>query len=462
MNVSSITEQEEELVIDTIEGLVDFLAYAQDAFDDFEESATACPSEEICAPYLAQAQEAYVSLQSLVERHCKVLDFGGFLSQDDVEEIQTLYNKIISSKDSLLANLEPSHEEFLYDEKIQSDAGAAPEILHEAVFSHLYEDADEENLPFTLLPNQKHSSLTITNESEAQTGVTIRHISIDSETLRSALRVQKQKTEALLLRGEKMLHEYQEMTIGEDDDEDFKNGLTLYQQVESIVQQLGEIVQAITAHSKGALAEDVESFILQISEAAEEFDKNLTYLDKGLGLFFEEFESETKPVSASLPQESSKTAAVTQFEAYRPNLFTKNELRPAIEKVSAIPQYKQFLSDYFSSPGAFEAYLRREIDSREKISKFDSVFGIVRKSPFDTLLRDMTLIDMETFDHQPIDTLRHTLLHSDIQYEMYVDWMHTYEVMKEMVHVTPTMTFGELYVRAMVEDLMDKQLLHAE
>jgi hypothetical protein len=72
----------------------------------------------------------------------------------------------------------------------------------------------------------------------------------------------------------------------------------------------------------------------------------------------------------------------------------------------------------------------------------------------------MTLQDLEVFDSQPTEMLRHALLQKDIQYEMYVDWMHVHEAMEELIEVTPTMTFGELYVRAMVEDLMDKQFAH--
>jgi hypothetical protein len=459
------TAENEELVIDTIEGLVDFFAYAQDAFADFKESVAICPSEEVCAPYLRQAEDAYEEIQSLVERHCKVLDLGGFLTEDDAEEIQALYNKIVSAQDDL--------ERAMSGETIEEVSPLVdqhrPHTSLENVALLESEDSEDDTTyaeePQSVFVTQAQGSLQVTDETESVSSpVKIRQSSIDSETFRGNLHSLQGKAETLLVQGEAMLYEYQEMSESTEDDDNFRNGVALYQQLKTSTDSLKNISAAITARAQSPVTEDAEVFLHQVTDPVYQFEKKFALIDTGLALFFEDSESAMRGVNSSEEFYKNSEFKVTDgshFEAYRPNLFSKNEMRPAIERVVAIPEYKKFLSEYFSSPGAFEAYLRREVTLREKISKFDSVFGIVRKSPFDTLLRDMTLKELEVFDHQPSESLRHELLHKDIQYEMYVDWMHEYEAMKEMVRTTPTMKFGELYVRAMVEDLMDKQLAHA-
>ena len=452
MEALKSSESHEELVIDTMEGLVDFFAYAQDAFHDFKESAATCPSEELCAPYLKQAEDAYEEIQSLVERHCKVLDLGGFLTEEDAEEIQTLYNKIITAQDGLEATLNPDSESD--DNNTEGDP----------VRSFYMEEIDEEETDYDEIsrrntPSLAQGSLHITDETESTSShVAIRHVSIDSEAFRRNLNNTKTSVDTLVSKAETMLHEYQEMSESTEDEENFRNGVLLYQQLKASADSIKDLSFTIVARMNTPVAEDAELFLQHVADELKEYEEGLSQIDAGLSLYFDEPESIATESSPLPSTEAPKAAKENQFEVYRSNLFSKNEMRPAIEKVAAVPEYKKFLSEYFTSPGAFEAYLRREINVHEKVSKFDSVFGIVRKSPFDTLLRDMPLQELESFDRQPTEALRHVLLEKDIQYEMYVDWMHDYEVMKQMIHTTPTMTFGELYVRAMVEELMDRQL----
>ena len=460
MKSFSKTAEQEELVIDTVEGLVDFLVYAQDAYDDFKESAAVCPSQDVCLPYLTQAREAYETVQSMVERHCKVLDLGGFLSQDDVEDIQALYNKILSAKDDLESHLAvPQQEDILASNETQApiDEADIDAYSHES-----YDEFEDDRAPRSFGATQAQGSLNITDESEsAFAEVAIRQTSVDTETFRRNLKEVKMKTEALLAQGESMLHEYQAMSEAAEDDDDFKNGLYLYEQLKSCVAHLSQTKELVDVRTVATPTEDSEVFISRVNDELREFEKNLLLINSGLELFFEEPGSTTTVEAARPPEFSSyeepKAANDNKVESFRPNLFSKNEMRPAIEKVISIPKYRHFLSEYFTSPGAFEAYLRREINTREKISKFDSVFGIIRKSPFDMLLRDKSLADLETFDAQPIEKIKQFLSQNDIQYEMYVDWMHAYDVMKKIVDTKPSMTFGELYVVAMVEELMDRE-----
>jgi hypothetical protein len=464
MQVSSQTVEQEELSIDSIDGLVDFFAYAQDAFQDFKESAASGALETaLCEPYVQQATAAYEEIQALVERHCKVLDLGGFLSEDDVEEMQALYNKIVAAQDELEKH---STSETITDTEVSLLEEETPEgvfVTAESVdavedVSDTYEDEIEEIRAIT----KAQGSLQITDETEvANSTVTIRHISIDSEAFRRNLSSVRGRGIVLIAKAEAMLVEYQEMSETSEAESGFAERAQLYQQLGEAVSALKRITTTITTRINAPVTEDAEYFLHSATDQVHTYEELIVQIDKGLKSFLDESEIASHPTVSAAPLSDAalpKKAANNHFEAYRPNLFSKNEMRPAIEKVATVPEYKRFLTEYFSSPGAFEAYLRRDIGIREKISKFDAVFGIVRKSPFDTLLRDMTLADLEVFDRQPSESLRQVLLDKDIQYEMYVDWMHDYEVMKQMIRTTPTMTFGELYVRAMVEVLMDEKI----
>lgn len=457
------TAEQEELVIDTVEGLVDFLVYAQDAYDDFKESAASCPSQDDCLPYLTQAREAYERVQSLVERHCKVLDLGGFLSQDDVEEIQDLYNKILSAKDDLEREFSKLQSDDIDNEESQIDADepgdGTDDFSHHLSSESPYEEYGMEDRAVVL---QANGALNIVDETqEPHFEVLIKHTPIDTETFRRNLKEVKSKTKTLVQQGESMLEEYQSVSKAANDNVDFENRTSPYERLKIVVAQMRYIADQIEIRNTVVPTEDSEVFILNVNNELDGSSKNLETLGKELELFFKESklrstsdESDTKEV---YPSTVMRAANDNYSESYRPTLFTKNEMRPAIEKVVSIPEYKRFLSEYFSSPGAFEAYLRREINTREKISKFDSVFGIIRKSPFDTLLRDMKLTEVEAFEAQPTEKIKQHLQQKDIQYEMYVDWMHAYQVMKQLVRTSPTMTFGELYVAAMVKELMDKE-----
>lgn len=457
--------EQEELVIDTIEGLSAFLQYANEAFANFEEVAKNCPSKELCAPYQERATEAYEKIQSLVERHCKVLDYGGFLSEDDAEEIQSLYNEIVIAEDSL-SGLVPSQEAF--ETPTDSVKGEEIPFAPNEVFSEPLEidtasDSDEQESAFgwskSVLTSES-GVVPIVDESESDTEsiVSIKQTPFDTETIRTGLKKIGQRAETLLAVGETKLHEYQELSEADGTDDDTKNGIELYRELADKVRAVRELFATVRTYQSGPITKERAEFIATAQASLDEFEKQLPIIDASLAWFFEEPQAETEHA----PSQSDETYSAANDNKkketiFKPNLFSKNEMRPFIEAVVATSEYKNFLASYFTSPGAFEAYLRREVLKRDEPSRFDRWFGVERKSPFDTLLRDMTVAQVDAFEKQSGAQLETILREKEIEYRAYVEWMKEYEIIKEIFKPHGEMKFGELFVIAQVEYLMHEE-----
>ena len=459
------TLEQEELVIDTVEGLVGFLAYANEAFADFEEATSSCSSEEQCAPYQKSATEAYEKIQSLVERHCKVLDYGGFLSEDDVEEIQSLYNKIVSAEDALselFVNQEATQAS-TETAKDEEDAVATEETPLEVNSLQLeeHEDSAELDEPVSsfgwskpVLVSEK-GTVTIVDESEPESMVSIKQTLFDTETIRMSLKEINRRAETILAAGEAKLHEYKSISEEDSTGDDTKNGVDLYRELENKVREVRELFAVVRSYQTGPITEERAEFVATAQAALDDFEMQLPIIDTSLSWFFEEPQAE---LEEAYSQSKELPTAVNDNEKFnnifKPNLFSKNEMRPFIEAVTTVPEYKSFLASHFTSPGAFEAYLRRQVLKFDEPSKFDRWFGVERKSPFDTLLRDMTVSQVDLFEKQSGAQLEKILREKEIEYRAYVEWMKEFEAIKEIFKPHPEMTFGELFVMTQVEDLM--------
>lgn len=462
--------QEQELAIDTVEGLVDFLAYANEAFADFEEATSSCPSKEVCTPYQKTATEAYLKIQSLVERHCKVLDYGGFMSEEDVEEIQSLYNEIVTAEEALsqLVQYQERGEVSLDSDDSNQNTVAAEELSYgdNSFQGEELDDTEELDEPESsfgwsksVLPSE-NGTVPIVDESEVGSMVSIRQTPFDTETIRFSLKEISRRAETLLTVGEAKLHEYQELSETDGNDDDTKNGIDLYRDLENSVREVRELFTVVSTYQTGPITEERAEFVATAQASLDEFETQLPIIDKALAWFFEQPQAELEEVhnaSKEIPHAANDNENEKKESIFKPNLFSKNEMRPAIEAVLLNSEYKNFLASYFTSPGAFEAYLRRKVLQFDEPSRFDRWFGVDRKSPFDTLLRDMTIAEVDVFEKQSGVELEKILREKDIEYRAYVEWMKEYETIRSIFKPSPEMTFGELFVIAEVEYLMQEE-----
>lgn len=131
-----------------------------------------------------------------------------------------------------------------------------------------------------------------------------------------------------------------------------------------------------------------------------------------------------------------------------------SSLAPLITNALREQRYRSFVEQAFGSPSDFEVSLLRRIAVVEAPSKLDTVLGINHDSAFNDLLKDMTIAEVEQFDRLPREQLRAALTEKNIEYEAYVQWLEGFYAMLQILRVPVAMTFGELFVRAEIEELM--------
>ena len=117
-------------------------------------------------------------------------------------------------------------------------------------------------------------------------------------------------------------------------------------------------------------------------------------------------------------------------------------------------RYQQFIDNHFSTLDDLEISFLRRVQQIEMPSQFQMLLGEKTESAFHTFLKDMKTNDVEAFNRQKPEIKRQTLKAKNIQYETFFDWMGIYDQMKNQVRVRPDMTFGELFVRNEIEELI--------
>ena len=488
------TTDHEEIAIDSVEGLAALLEFANDLLLEINDLTKTATDDARYHDAREQAEVVFLKLQTLIEKHTKVLDLGGYLTTDDTDTIQQFYDELAQVRDELddtetfeapqaeaatavavasplvaetsqnLPIITASPTPVTVTESIPSLESTGDELEERdasgddesAFVDEELEVEDEPELPTT---KQVSGSLQVQDGSETASAaeINITATPIDTETVRRQLRALAKTADPLMQKADTMQQEYSELATVDEDDEDLKNGVYLYQQLLSSTAQVHELVDEVEQRLKNPAKDDLDLFLIHATDELAEYAENLESIDKGLEWYFDDVEGGQGEVTRGAESQTTPRAASASVEKlYRPGLFKKDELRPYIDAVVMEPEYKRFLSNRFASPTEFEAYLRREIITREAPSKLDKVLGIVHQSPFDSLLCGMTVASLEQFDQQPVESLRAALQEKDIQYEFYVDWMHTYPIMKHLVGPHSAMTFGELFVRAMVEDMIDQ------
>lgn len=424
MSDTSYIAEEKELAIDTPEGLRSFLNYARDAFEELEAAVKLLPSSQLGVPFLTEAQRIFSSLEALVDQYMRILDLGGYLAEEHTNTMQDLYNELLTLEEELVAAMEyvPSSEPLT--EK------------------HVYGEKED------VMPTHKRGVVSIDSDTEdnpIKLSITEHHF--DSEEIRTHAKVLKRRGDAVLQEATALLDEFK--ALSEVDDPAYADGTLLYKNFENDCLHLRQQLSRLEQLSTSVVSVDTKVLLDEVENIVNDFPEIIAKVSVQLADYFaDDVEDIDVPVTPLIEESATSVSATV-----RPSLFTKNELRPFIEAALRAPGNMTFLANYFSSPGAFEAYLKRDIDEREKPSKFEKVFGITHQSPFHTLLRDLTLAEIEHLEQLPSVEIRAIVNELDIQYELYVAWMDAYTVMKEYVQPLPSIPFGEFYARAMIEDL---------
>ncbi|MEK7462163.1 MAG: hypothetical protein AAB618_01155 [Patescibacteria group bacterium] len=95
--------QEKELSIDTPEGLQEFLRFIEDVYRDFIVVMQQTPGSEVLVDGdLLKVEVARNKAVELVAHHTKILEFGGELYEEDITQLQALYDSIVSVYDRLV------------------------------------------------------------------------------------------------------------------------------------------------------------------------------------------------------------------------------------------------------------------------------------------------------------------------------------------------------------------------
>jgi hypothetical protein len=94
--------EEKELSIDTPQGLQEFLQFIEDVYRDFVVALQHTSGSEIMVSGdLLSVETAKQKAEELVTHHTKVLEFGGEIFEEDIFELQSLYDTIATAYDRL-------------------------------------------------------------------------------------------------------------------------------------------------------------------------------------------------------------------------------------------------------------------------------------------------------------------------------------------------------------------------
>ena len=97
------SSEEKELSIDTIEGLHEFLRFIEDVYRDFVVALQQTTGAEVMVHGdLLAVETARRKAEELVAHHVKMLDFGGEMFEEDIAELQSLYDTIAAAYDRLV------------------------------------------------------------------------------------------------------------------------------------------------------------------------------------------------------------------------------------------------------------------------------------------------------------------------------------------------------------------------
>lgn len=116
-------------------------------------------------------------------------------------------------------------------------------------------------------------------------------------------------------------------------------------------------------------------------------------------------------------------------------------------------RYTGFIDEYFKSPEGFDRVLMTEVKRIEEQTRdsFEKWLGEEYASPFHTLLKDLSLDEVNELQSRTHAELKEEFKQQNIKYETFVTWIDLYAQMREEVGENGHMTFGELFARWIIE-----------
>lgn len=463
----------EELAINTPAGLEAFLEYASDAYTELSETAAMLGlGKEDVQAILQHGSLAYKNLQAAVTHCLESLEQSHEITNGDVEEIQRLYNEVVEAGVQLegmnatplpIANVEvsvqttPEVPAIILKKAVQNHP-LTPEILilSKEDAAEFFEEAKETAIELT----REAQFLIKTYESAAQAVVgNDKYASMTqvfSELRISAARAERVLHDLTVLSNDAArLGSLDEITLQnfEDDLEEIEKNLRQFalgfERVFPDILAVDNSPEKKSNGKLGVVASAVETDTAHVAINVVPLLKPISQLERLPSAQVSNpkalLETPRKPGNATLSSLSSRAESKRVSEL---SLYIKTVLRERV--------YNLFITEKFDSPVQFEALLRREISKVEAPSRLDSVLGIHHGSAFFEFLHDKTIAELEQFDKQPHATIRQTLGVLNVPYEVYVAWMQDFALMKPLAGSQSKMLFGELYVRAEIELLMDE------
>lgn len=431
--------EEKELSIDTKAGLEAFLEYAEETYHELSQKIDALEEKGIdLDEEVFEAKKIYKNIHVLVDSCLADLKRHEVIDNEDAENIQLFYNRLTEMIDDL------DERESERKEVVSLPIVSAPK--KEVV--PVYEEPQPVIAPTSVIkPVQR----------EIKSGE-------DSDTFRDlhkAASVLVEKSEVLLVK-------YRDIVEVVDSGNEFNVPKSYYAQLSITAKRAASIHAELTQILKDLHAQHLPSVIVNFKHILEEIGKNLELLDTALDGYFEDEESQEDVALPQAPQTKATTPTAsiptpymqevrTATEAFSPSNEKITELSNFVKKALMVPEYRAVAGQTFKTHTQFEAALKREIYRIEAPSRLDSVLGVKYASAFSTLLKDLKVIEIESFDTKPRPEIRAILLSKNIPYEVYVAWLDGFYDMIELIIPPPQMTFGELFVRAELELLLHNQ-----
>lgn len=484
LNARQEATAENEFEIGTPEGLRRFNEYVEDAYKALEHSSGFTDGVENVV--LEEGKSAYAKLRILIEQSESKFAEDEEIPDADIEALQTLYDEMWVAADALASSEQtPSTNDDSEKEDspsnsaedtmsstivIEEASGSAPiPPLEEASIesqekalrtAELLVDKTQQLVAHFAAPVNAHPDSGTFNAAQ----------SFYDELKRSAVRVEaiyntlKKATSDNSIDALEFKHFHDQLGEVEENVDQLIIGL------ESVFGATGEKSEIVGTEVTERKFESTPELAGAVNTEEIEEDTFVTKRSTGIltvGKEAEEFvkisiTTPPKPISAPRPPQTQIHNALPQnrlprkesIRSVNDNGELRTELAPLIISALKDVRYRTFVEHAFTSASEFETSLMRRVNEIETPSKLDSVLGIEHKSAFHTFLRDQTIAEIERFDQQPREQLRQQLIEKDIEYEVYVEWMEGFYDMLQMVRIPTSMKFGELFIRAEMEELM--------
>lgn len=445
--------QENEFEIGSAEGLHQFLEYVEEA----HRAVTAAADNSIDSEKFTEGKALYEKIKNIIAENLAALKEGREVEDETIETLQSLYDEMWGIADDL---------RHVNDTELEDRAAAN----------------DNEALDL----NETMDGSVIIEEAEGAPAIEPLQSSISEEEFASA----REASQSLLARARTLIAHYESGAQNYPDTGSFNAMAYYFDELKASAFRAETIANTLARPGlKDSL--DVLEFT-HFEEGIQEITENIDQLEGGIEKLLnppteepssieEEISSMSKPPTGTLPVGAEEREVQTivikrpepvaaapapqtpprainaRLETPPPRAEKRDlptALGPFIQKALRDRRYATFIEQSFNSSSEFETALLRRINEIEAPSKFDKVFGFNYESAFHRFLKDRTIAEIDTLERLPNTKLRELLQEKNIEYEAYVRWLDAFYEMVQMFRVPTSTTFGELYVRAELEDLM--------